>query len=147
MRLVYTLLVIGAATLFARGNAFPTGEQTKILSTNLLQSAAAVQNDRGDGKRLLRFVETTPDDGDDEERGWLDLKGLFTGTAQNLARKAAKEEEAIKGFATEFSHWNAKDKLPLDIYNNYIIRGYSEKKAMEMGLRYETFLNNPSAYS
>ncbi|KAE9001487.1 hypothetical protein PR003_g17990 [Phytophthora rubi] len=136
------LLVVAAAGLFAVGHA-----TTDLSQTKLSQDVAQFQNAIGNGKRLLRTVDTLNAD-DEEERviSWADLAALFPGTAANLARKAEKETAKIRGYAVDFAAYRTAGYHPYDVTKDYMNKGFSNSRAFKMGLRFEKYEENPAMY-
>ncbi|GMF11393.1 unnamed protein product [Phytophthora lilii] len=135
------LVSITVTSLVSSGNALSTttdSDQIKISQLAppyVVNTAAAVENN---GERNLR---TGTRINDEEERGktWAFLKGL-------LPDETEKEIRALKKLASTFQGYQAADKMPYDAYKAAKRMGYSRNEAVKYGMRYEKYLENPSAY-
>ncbi|KAG6952238.1 hypothetical protein JG688_00013358 [Phytophthora aleatoria] len=115
-----------------------------VVALTLLSSGPTVEKGRADATRYLRAETPQQTDNDTtEERGntWAQLKNLFSGLRGG-------EESKIRNLASTFAKCKAKDLMGYDVYNIAINEfGYSLKKAVKYGYRYELYLKNPSRYS
>ncbi|KAG3084343.1 hypothetical protein PI124_g14512 [Phytophthora idaei] len=129
------LQAVVALTLLSSGPALPTVEE--CLSARILQT---VEKGRVDATRYLRAETPQQTDNDTtEERGntWAQLKNLFSGLRGG-------EESKIRNLASTFAKCKAKDLIEYDVYIIAINEfGYSLKKAVKYGYRYELYLKPP----
>ncbi|GMF56122.1 unnamed protein product [Phytophthora fragariaefolia] len=138
MRLL-SLLVVAIAFLGA--NEYGVGAETEQVHPQIV-SAQYVNALNTGSQRLLRAengLNGSVKENSEERATWSNLKALFPGTTEH-------EVKAIKANAERFSKWKNKDRMPLDVYNRWKSKGASRSEAMKWGLRYEKYLENPSAY-
>ncbi|KAE8889175.1 hypothetical protein PF005_g5064 [Phytophthora fragariae] len=141
MRLSATLLVVAAAGLFATGHAATDLSQTKLSQS---QGVAQFENTIGNGKRLLRTVDTVDKDDEEERVSWAALLVHVPGTAQNVAKQ---ETKIIKSQANKFAYYLRKEKDGYDVAQRYMRKhGLSNDEAFKMGLRYDVYKENPSLF-
>ncbi|KAE8978875.1 hypothetical protein PR003_g25650 [Phytophthora rubi] len=138
MRLSATLLVAAAAGLFATGHAATDLSQTKLSQS---QGVAQFENTIGNGKRLLRTVDTVDKDDKEERVSWAALLAHVPGTAENVAKQ---ETKIIKSQANKFAYYLREQK---DGTQRYMLKhGLSNDEAFKMGLRYDVYKENPSLF-